>query len=468
MEPKKKGRRFIPKFIPLDKDIIKIVNDFDGDKHMRAIRKPGDDKVYLYVSPLFYIAIMDFKRGRYSQTTYAKKSEFTKFMDNKIPAQTRSHIKKYIQPRTKSIMGMDMHLVDLPHMTDKGGHYEMPFGAERPEGESLSTALFENKNTLKISELRTIIKEEIANKLSEISGDAEFASSAGEHYVDGTPDQPSQGDQIKADFIEKLAIEFNDTIKNWKYSLQDFDFDEAADVILMNADLPQGMSVDMKNDITTDDIITRATAIEFGMDEIVKEEIDIDSIETIDFDTADVDTKINNIETYLSEKQQTAFFKIIWALGKEKTTHVLDTILNDLRLGDPATWSEEDKVNFIDLLDDAHMGTINESEESTKITNLEKFAIALKKSIDSNDRFTIRLIPPMRLDGKMYYGIEKDDPERFNQFKYGSYAVEEPWGIIANMLGLDFEGEEYGRDTHDTINKLMKSLRAKKLIDLEW
>jgi hypothetical protein len=112
---------------------------------------------------------------------------------------------------------------------------------------------------------------------------------------------------------------------------------------------------------------------------------------------------------------------------------------------------------------------MNEMDEIPSSTsNLEKFAIALKKSIDSNDRFTIRPIPPTRIDGKMYYGIEKDDPERFNQFKYGSYAVEEPWGIIANMLGLDFEGEGYGKDTYDTIDKLMVSLRAKKLIDLEW
>ncbi len=177
MEPKKKGRRFfIPPFIPLDKKVIKTVNDFDGDRHMRAIRKPGDDKVYLYVSPLFYIAIMDFKRGRYSQTTYAKKSEFTKFMDNKIPAQTRSHIKKYIQPRTKSIMGMDMHLVDLPHMTDKGGHYDMPYGDNRPEGKSLNTALFENKNTIKISTLRAIIKEEIASRLEVINETIDFYS----------------------------------------------------------------------------------------------------------------------------------------------------------------------------------------------------------------------------------------------------------------------------------------------------
>lgn len=97
---------------------------------------------------------------------------------------------------------------------------------------------------MKISELRTIIKEEIASRLSE--------------------------DQIKADFIKKVANELIDTLNNWPGSVKDFDMEEAADVILMNADLPQGMSVDMKNNITTDDIITKATDIEFGMDEIIK------------------------------------------------------------------------------------------------------------------------------------------------------------------------------------------------------
>ena len=269
MEPnKRKGRRFVPSFIPLEKDVIKTVNTFDGDKHMRAVRKPGDSKVYLYVSPLFYIAIQDFTRGRYSKETYAKKSEFTKFMDEKIPAKTRSHIKKYVQPKTQNIMGNEMHLVDLPFMTDKGNIYEMPFGKKRPEGETLSTALFENKDTMNISELRTIIKEEIANRLE----------------------------------------------------------------------------------------------------------------------------------------------------------------------------------------------VINEEEEM--ISNLEKFAIALKKSIDSNDRFTIRV--------DKVISEPRSDKNPNAEFKYGSYVIREPWVTIANMLGLDFEGEEDGKDTYNMINKLMKSLRAKKLIHLDW
>jgi len=104
---------------------------------------------------------------------------------------------------------------------------------------------------------------------------------------------------------------------------------------------------------------------------------------------------------------------------------------------------------------------MNEMDEMPPSTsNLEKFAIALKKSIDSNDRFTIRV------DKVISEPRSEENPE--GEFKYGSYVVREPWGVIANMLGLDFEGEGYGKDTYDTIDKLMVSLRAKKLIDLEW
>lgn len=418
MEPnKRKGRRFVPSFIPLEKDVIKTVNTFDGDKHMRAVRKPGDSKVYLYVSPLFYIAIQDFTRGRYSKETYAKKSEFTRFMDEKIPAKTRSHIKKYVQPKTQVIdaKGTQMHLVDLPYMTDKGNIYEMPFGKKRPEGETLSTALFENKDTMNISELRTIIKEEIASRLSE--------------------------DKIKKDFIKKLAIEFNDTINNWKYSLQDLDFDEAADVILMNADLPQGMSVDMKNNITTDDIITKATDIEFGMDEVINEEEITKKLSESDM--------FMDIEWEYIEKLDESTY-VVGTDGKGKfyegyAVYHLDEIQDvmDIEEISEADYNKAISINEV----------INEEEEI--ISNLEKLAKKIKASIDSDDRFSIY--------------VSKVISEPGSEFKYGSYAVRGGAAdYIAKMLGLDFEGEGYGESTYTTIDKVMEALRTKKLIDLEW
>lgn len=92
---------------------------------------------------------------------------------------------------------------------------------------------------------------------------------------------------------------------------------------------------------------------------------------------------------------------------------------------------------------------------------LDNIAKKLKASIDSNDRFSITVLPPTKLDGKMYYGIEQDDPERFNEFKYGAYAVKEAWGPVARVLGL--ESDEY-----DVIEHVIDTLRDKKLIHIEW
>ena len=92
---------------------------------------------------------------------------------------------------------------------------------------------------------------------------------------------------------------------------------------------------------------------------------------------------------------------------------------------------------------------------------LDNIAKKLKASVDSDDRLSITVLPPTEIDGKMYYGIEQDDPERFNEFKYGAYAVEEAWGPVSRVLGLEF-------DEYDAIDHTMKVLRDKKLIDLEW
>ena len=149
---------------------------------------------------------------------------------------------------------------------------------------------------MKVTELRKIIKEEISNVLNE--------SSYG-----------IASNKIKSDFIDKLANELRDTVHNWDKTLGKLDMGEAAEVILDNADLPEGMDIYVKNSITTDDIISRATNIEFGMDKNIK---------TVDFATADIDVKVDNIDTYLSDNQRESFYSVIGALGKEKTIGAID------------------------------------------------------------------------------------------------------------------------------------------------
>lgn len=151
----KKGRRFIPNFLFLDKKAIESINSFDGVKHIKNISK--GDKVYMYMSPLLYTAMQGFQRGRYSRDTEMQKSQLTKFVGEAIPAQIRVLMKKYVQARVTP--GINMHLVDLPYMIDAGDQYKIPF-KDKPEGESLVTSLFEKK-IMKISELRALIKESL-------------------------------------------------------------------------------------------------------------------------------------------------------------------------------------------------------------------------------------------------------------------------------------------------------------------
>ena len=93
--------------------------------------------------------------------------------------------------------------------------------------------------------------------------------------------------------------------------------------------------------------------------------------------------------------------------------------------------------------------------------DLDNIAQKLKASVDSDDPLSITVNPPTKIDGKMYYGIEQDDPERFNEFKYGAYAVKEAWGPISRVLGLE-------SDDYDAIDYVIDTLRNKKLIHLEW
>jgi hypothetical protein len=152
----KKGRRFIPNFLFLDKKAVESINSFDGVKHIKNISK--GDKVYMYVSPLLYNAMQEFQRGRYSRDTEIKKSQLTKFLGEVLPAQLRVLMKKYVQPRVTP--GINMHLIDFPYMIDAGDQYKIPF-KDKPEGESLVTSLFEKKK-MKKSELKALIKESLA------------------------------------------------------------------------------------------------------------------------------------------------------------------------------------------------------------------------------------------------------------------------------------------------------------------
>lgn len=140
---------------------------------------------------------------------------------------------------------------------------------------------------------------------------------------------------------------------------------------------------------------------------------------------------------------------------KDKGSNIYKRFEKEMMVRNLHSDYEKDITDFEDFYGGKRPEGMNEMDENPLPTsNLERFAIALKASVDSPERFTIKAHTIISEPG--------------DEFKYGSYAVEEAWGPIANILGLDFEGEEYGRDTYDKIDKLMVALRNKKLIDLEW
>lgn len=208
---RKKSRRFIPEFLFLDKKLIKDINSFSDKPLIKNISK--GDKVYMYVSPLFYNAMQEFQRGRYSRDTELRKSGLNKFLGEKIPSPIRVLIKKFIQP--KPTPGINMHLVDFPYMIDGGDQYKIPFKS-RPEGESLTTSLFES-NKIKKSQLRQIIREEI-NRLRELE-EPEYggvglkdSGEAGDEEFEDFQSSRFEEDVISLD--PKLIFKIYDVLKN--------------------------------------------------------------------------------------------------------------------------------------------------------------------------------------------------------------------------------------------------------------
>ena len=152
------------------------------------------------------------------------------------------------------------------------------------------------------------------------------------------------------------------------------------------------------------------------------------------------DDEIINIFDQLKDKPWSDIYK---RFEKEMMVRDLNTSYN------------QDITDLEDFYSGKRPEGMNEMYENPLPTsNLERFAIAIKKSVDSPERFTINAHTIISEPG--------------DEFKYGSYAVNEAWGPMANILGLDYEGEEYGIDTYDKIEKLLLALKNKKLIDLEW
>ena len=153
------GTPKIPRALFLDKEIISTINDTQPGS-IKLISKPGDKRVYMYVSSFVKNALDELERGRSSREKLKKQSKLADVLADKLPSAIRGKIKKEINPKMDS--GLKMHYVDLniSPKKDKTGYWVLAKGESAP---LVTENLVEQKLR---SLIRNIIKEELVNEIS--------------------------------------------------------------------------------------------------------------------------------------------------------------------------------------------------------------------------------------------------------------------------------------------------------------
>jgi hypothetical protein len=125
------GERKIPRALFLDKEVISAINDAQPGS-IKLISKPGDKRVYMYVSPFVKNALDELERGRSSREKLKKQSKLADILSDKLPSAIRGKIKKEINPKMDS--GLKMHYVDLniSPKKDKTGYWVLAKGENEP------------------------------------------------------------------------------------------------------------------------------------------------------------------------------------------------------------------------------------------------------------------------------------------------------------------------------------------------
>jgi len=153
------GTPKIPRALFLDKEIISTINDTQPGS-IKLISKPGDKRVYMYVSSFVKNALDELERGRSSREKLKKQSKLADVLADKLPSAIRGKIKKEINPKMDS--GLKMHYVDLniSPKKDKTGYWVLAKGESAP---LVTENLVEQKLR---SLIRNLIKEELVNEIS--------------------------------------------------------------------------------------------------------------------------------------------------------------------------------------------------------------------------------------------------------------------------------------------------------------
>ena len=153
------GAAKIPRALFLDKEVISTINDAQPGS-IKLISKPGDKRVYMYVSSFVKNALDELERGRSSREKLKKQSKLADILADKLPSAIRGKIKKEINPKMDS--GLKMHYVDLniSPKKDKTGYWVLAKGESEP---LVTENLVEQKLR---SLIRNLIKEELVNEIS--------------------------------------------------------------------------------------------------------------------------------------------------------------------------------------------------------------------------------------------------------------------------------------------------------------
>jgi len=194
------GTQKIPRALFLDKEVINTINNAQPGS-IKLISKPGDKRVYMYVSSFVKNALDELERGRSSREKLKKQSKLADTLADELPSAIRGKIKKEINPKMDS--GLKMHYVDLniSPKKDKTGYWVLAKGESAP---LVAENLVEQKLR---SLIRNLIKEELVNEISpelfkratDISrerGQDRRTSSMGEIFFNKFKNRPLMGGTI--------------------------------------------------------------------------------------------------------------------------------------------------------------------------------------------------------------------------------------------------------------------------------
>lgn len=125
------GTPKIPRALFLDKEVINTINNVQPGS-IKLISKPGDKRVYMYVSSFVKNALDELERGRSSREKLKKQSKLADTLSDALPSSIRGKIKKEINPKMDS--GLEMHYVDLniSPKKDKTGYWILAKGESEP------------------------------------------------------------------------------------------------------------------------------------------------------------------------------------------------------------------------------------------------------------------------------------------------------------------------------------------------